>query len=115
MREIGGKVAVVTGGGSGIGRGIALALADGGMDVVLADVDDGAAAKVAKEVEGHGRRALVVKTDVSDFTAVERPADPAYAEVGAVHVLCNNPRGLVARPPAALRPPARPRGFSVYG
>ena len=113
MRDIGGKVAVVTGGGSGIGRGIALALAEGGMDVVLADIDEGAAGKVASEIEAHGRRALVVKTDVSDFAAVERLADAAYAEFGAVHVLCNNAGVLVAGPIADMRPDDWQWVFSV--
>jgi NAD(P)-dependent dehydrogenase (short-subunit alcohol dehydrogenase family) len=88
--DINGKVAVITGGGSGIGRGTALALADGGMDVVVADLDEGAAAGVAKEVEGKGRQALAVQTDVSDRAAVQRLADAAFDRFGAVHVLHNN-------------------------
>src|SRR5215471_9839645 len=104
MQEITGKVAVVTGGGSGIGRGIALALAEGGMDVVLADVDEVAAEKVGLEIQSLGRRTLVVKTDVSDFDAVERLAAAAYDEFGAVHVVCNNAGVLVAGPIADMRP-----------
>ena len=104
MRELGGKVAVVTGGGSGIGRGMGLALAGGGMDVVVADIDEGAAHKVAGEIEALGRRALVVKTDVSDYDSVLGLADAAYGEFGAVHVLCNNAGVLVAGPIADMRP-----------
>ena len=52
MRELSGKVAVVTGGGSGIGRGMALAFADAGMQVVVSDIELPAAEKVAAEIRG---------------------------------------------------------------
>jgi NAD(P)-dependent dehydrogenase (short-subunit alcohol dehydrogenase family) len=74
------------------------------MDVVLADVDEDAARTVANEVEALGRKALAVKTDVADFASVERLADAAFAQFGAVHVVCNNAGVLVAGPIADMRP-----------
>lgn len=90
MDELAGRVAVVTGGGSGIGREIALELARSGMHVVLADIELDAAQAVADEVRALGTRALAVHTDVASLASVEALADAAYRELGAVHVLCNN-------------------------
>ncbi len=95
MDDLAGRTAVVTGGGSGIGRAIALELASAGMHVVIADIEDDAGSSVASEAEALGARALAVHTDVSDFSSVQALADAAYAEFGAVHVLCNNAGVLV--------------------
>jgi NAD(P)-dependent dehydrogenase (short-subunit alcohol dehydrogenase family) len=84
------KVAVVTGGGSGIGRALALALAREGARVVVADVDEGAMEAVAREARGHGVGALGVRTDVTDLGQVQALADRAWSAFGGVHVLCNN-------------------------
>lgn len=90
MQDLKDKVAVITGAGSGIGRGTALALAGAGMDVVVSDIDEGNATKVAGEIVGLGRRALVVPTDVTDRAAVETLAEKSWSEFGSVHVLHNN-------------------------
>jgi NAD(P)-dependent dehydrogenase (short-subunit alcohol dehydrogenase family) len=90
MRDLRDKIAVITGGGSGIGRGTALAFADAGMNVVVADIDEADAKAVADEVRGLGVRALAVATDVTDRTSVEALADAAWSEFGAVHLLHNN-------------------------
>lgn len=90
MRELRGKLAVVTGGGSGIGRGMAIAFADAGMNVVIADVEAPAGEKVAAEVEERGVRALAVPTDVSRAESVQKLADDSFSAFGGVHVLCNN-------------------------
>jgi NAD(P)-dependent dehydrogenase (short-subunit alcohol dehydrogenase family) len=95
MDDLAGRTAVVTGGGSGIGRAIALELGSAGMHVVIADIEPAPARDVAGEVEALGTRALVVPTDVSDFDAVQALADAAYAEFGAVHVVCNNAGVLI--------------------
>jgi NAD(P)-dependent dehydrogenase (short-subunit alcohol dehydrogenase family) len=84
------KVAVVTGGGSGIGRALALGLAREGARVVLADLDEAAMDGVAREARGHGVDVLAVRTDVTDLAQVQALADRAWTAFGAVHVLCNN-------------------------
>jgi NAD(P)-dependent dehydrogenase (short-subunit alcohol dehydrogenase family) len=84
------KVAVVTGGGSGIGRALALALAREGARVVVADLDDAAMDAVAREARGHGVEALTVHTDVTELAQVQALAERAWKAFGAVHVLCNN-------------------------
>ncbi len=88
--EIAGKVAVVTGGASGIGRGIGRALARRGADVVVADVDAARAAEVAAELERAGVRSLGVACDVTERASVEALAERAWGELGRVDVLCNN-------------------------
>jgi NAD(P)-dependent dehydrogenase (short-subunit alcohol dehydrogenase family) len=90
MQDLAGKAAVVTGAGSGIGRGVALALAEAGMHVVVADIDEASGKSVADEVAKLGPRSLYVHTDVSDRASVESLADKAWSELGAVHVLHNN-------------------------
>jgi NAD(P)-dependent dehydrogenase (short-subunit alcohol dehydrogenase family) len=95
MRELAGKVAVVTGGGSGIGAALVRALAREGMDVAVADVDAAAAEKLAGEARALGRRALAVRCDVRERASVEALAERVFAELGACHVLCANAGVLV--------------------
>jgi NAD(P)-dependent dehydrogenase (short-subunit alcohol dehydrogenase family) len=83
-------VAVVTGGGSGIGRALAHALARAGARVVVADVDEAAMTAVVREVGEAGGQALAVRTDVSDLAQVQALAERVWQAFGAVHVLCNN-------------------------
>lgn len=90
MRELEGRVAVVTGAASGIGRGMARAFAGEGMRLVLSDVAEGPLATVGEALRGSGREAIEVVTDVSDPGSVEALASRAFDEFGAVHVLCNN-------------------------
>lgn len=90
MRDLAGKVAVITGGGSGIGRGMALAFAEAGMHVAIGDIDLRAAQEVRGEIERLGSRALALSLDVTDRDAVYAFADRVFGEFGAVHLLCNN-------------------------
>src|ERR1700687_3153407 len=90
MKEFREKVAVVTGAASGIGRALAQRFAREGMKVVLADVEPAALEQSAREVEALGAPALAVRTDVSKGDEVERLAQTALDEFGAVHVVCNN-------------------------
>jgi 2-hydroxycyclohexanecarboxyl-CoA dehydrogenase len=76
------RVAVVTGGGSGMGRAICHRLARQGHGVAVLDIDAGAAAQVAKEVGAEGGRALAAAVDVSERGAVDRALDRARAELG---------------------------------
>jgi NAD(P)-dependent dehydrogenase (short-subunit alcohol dehydrogenase family) len=98
MRDLSGKVAVVTGGASGIGRGIVLAFARAGMHTVVSDVDEAGAQAVAEEAGMIGPRSMAFGTDVSEAAALEALADKTWAEFGRCHVLCNNAGVAVARP-----------------
>lgn len=98
MDVLEGRTAVVTGGGSGIGRALVLALASSGCNVVVADIESDAASSVADEAVAVGVKAIAVRTDVSDRGSVDELADRAYAEFGAVHVLCNNAGVLIMTP-----------------
>ena len=73
---------MVTGGGSGIGRALALALAREGARVVLADVDEAAMDGVAREARGLRVEALTVRTDVSDLGSVQALAERAWQAFG---------------------------------
>lgn len=87
MQELEGKVAVVTGAGSGIGEGIARAAHSAGMSVVVADIDWEKAQSVANDL---GEKALAAKVDVSSLESVEALRDQALKHYGGVHLLCNN-------------------------
>jgi NAD(P)-dependent dehydrogenase (short-subunit alcohol dehydrogenase family) len=90
MKELRDKVAVVTGGASGIGLAMARQFAEEGMKVVLADVEEQALAKALAELEEAGADALAVHTDVSNAADMARLRDDTLAKYGKVHVLCNN-------------------------
>lgn len=97
MGGLKGGVAVITGGGSGIGRSIALAFARHGGNCVIADIDEAAAAVVAGEIEALGTTARAVGVDVADPGQTEELAERAFADFGRVDVLCNN-AGISWRP-----------------
>src|SRR4051794_19104047 len=90
MRDLKGKVAVITGGASGIGKALAEAFAAEGMKLVLADIEGAALDKTVAEFPAAGHHATGVVTDVTDVESVRHLADAAYARFGAVNVLCNN-------------------------
>jgi 3-oxoacyl-[acyl-carrier protein] reductase len=91
MTILQGRIAVVTGAASGIGKGIAIAFAREGADVVVADkVAEAGAADVLAAIRTHGREALFVRTDVSDAASVQSMADAAIARFGRVDILVNN-------------------------
>jgi NAD(P)-dependent dehydrogenase (short-subunit alcohol dehydrogenase family) len=90
MKEFKGKVAVVTGAASGIGRAIAERCAQEGMKVVLADVEEPALAQTEQALRAGGATVLAVRTDVSKAGDVESLAHKTLDAFGAVHVLVNN-------------------------
>lgn len=98
MKEVKGKVTVVTGGGNGIGRGLCRTLAAAGMRVVVADVNRVAAEETVAIVGKEGGEALAVQTDVADMASVEHLASVTEKEMGGVHLLCNNAAVLVGGP-----------------
>ncbi|HET6951523.1 MAG TPA: SDR family NAD(P)-dependent oxidoreductase [Acidimicrobiales bacterium] len=90
MKDLEGKVAVVTGGASGIGRALVTRFAGEGMRLVVADIEQPALDATVAELRADGADAIGVRTDVSSYDSVAALADAAYAAHGAVHVLCNN-------------------------
>jgi 2-hydroxycyclohexanecarboxyl-CoA dehydrogenase len=87
-----GKTVIVTGGASNIGRAIALSFAREGANVVIADIDEGQARKVASQANtlAGGGRTIVIRTDVTDHQEVEAMVSRASDEFGRIHVLVNN-------------------------
>jgi NAD(P)-dependent dehydrogenase (short-subunit alcohol dehydrogenase family) len=90
MDQLAGRVAVVTGAASGIGRALADRFAAEQMRVVLADVEADALAAAEKELRDTGAEVLAVRTDVANGADVDALAQAAVDAFGAVHVVCNN-------------------------
>jgi NAD(P)-dependent dehydrogenase (short-subunit alcohol dehydrogenase family) len=90
MNELSGRVAVITGGGSGVGRGAAIALARRGTRIVLADLNTDRAADVAREIEALGGTATVVRCDVRSESDLEAVRDACLERFGRVDVVMNN-------------------------
>ena len=95
--DVTGKVAVVTGGGRGIGRAIAIVLAQNGADVAVADINLQDAQSVAREVGDLGRQSIAVHLDVTDQESVERMAAEAIERFGRIDILVNN-AGVIGAP-----------------
>ena len=93
-----GRVAVITGGGRGIGAGCALALAEAGADVAITARTEEQLDAVATEVRALGRRALVFPADVNDLGTLDAFVDATMAEFGRLDVVVNNAGGSMPRP-----------------
>lgn len=89
-----GEVAVVTGAGKGIGRAIAIGLAEAGADVVVASRTQSDLDAVASEIKALGRRALPLVTDATDLGALERLAEETIAQLGKLTIWVNNAGGI---------------------
>ena len=96
------QVAVITGGGRGIGEGLALGLAEAGADIVLAARRGHEIEAVAKKVEALGRRALAVPTDVMEIEQVKALAQRAFDEMGRLDCWVSNAGGADDRTPRTL-------------
>jgi 3-oxoacyl-[acyl-carrier protein] reductase len=99
--ELTGKVALVTGAAQGIGRAIALLLAQKGADIVVSDINLEKAQETAKEIETIGRRAMAIKVDVANSDNVERMVQAILERFGQIDILVNN--AGIARDKLVLR------------
>jgi 7-alpha-hydroxysteroid dehydrogenase len=104
-----GQVAVVTGAGKGIGRGIALCLAEAGADVVVAARTRSDLETVAREIRERGRRSIAVPTDVTDAVALEALGAAAQEEFGRIDIWINNAGGLPDGTPRWLTRTSEPQ------
>lgn len=90
MAGVAGRTALLTGAGSGIGRATAVALAKGGADVVVCDINNAGAEETAQALVGLGRKALAVRLDVTQLDAVQRAVAQAEAECGPLDIVFSN-------------------------
>ena len=91
------QIAIVTGGGRGIGRAISHVLAENGADVVVADINEGDAQTVSGEINEHGGRSLAVSVDVTDNESVEGLASQTLDSFGRIDIVVNN-AGIIGAP-----------------
>jgi 3-oxoacyl-[acyl-carrier protein] reductase len=95
--ELTGRLAMVTGGGRGIGRGIALALAEAGADIaVIYRKDEEAADKTVKEIQALSRKAAAFRADATDYDSVKEAVNLAVSSFGKIDILVNN-AGIASR------------------
>jgi NAD(P)-dependent dehydrogenase (short-subunit alcohol dehydrogenase family) len=99
LYDMTGKTAVITGGGRGIGEGMATVLADAGAAVVVAARRTGDVERVAADIRAAGGRALALSTDVTDTDAIEALAQAAIGEFGSLDTWINNAGGSPVRTP----------------
>jgi NAD(P)-dependent dehydrogenase (short-subunit alcohol dehydrogenase family) len=97
MSRFDGKVAIVTGGGSGIGRATCLRFGEEGASVVVAEIDEGRGRAVADEIQKSGRKAIFLRTDVGDEASVQAAVSRAAAEFGRIDILVNSAAAFVLK------------------
>ena len=84
------KVAIVTGSGSGIGKGIALAYASEGAKVIIADLNEETGAKTAQEIKAEGGDAIFIRIDITNEDNVNSSINYVYEKYGKIDILVNN-------------------------
>lgn len=104
MKQLEGRTAFVTGGGSGIGLSMARSFGRAGMNVVLADIDEVALEAALADLHARQIKAIGVKCDVASRASIENAAAEAVKEFGKVHVVCNNAGVGVGGPIEEVRP-----------
>jgi NAD(P)-dependent dehydrogenase (short-subunit alcohol dehydrogenase family) len=102
--DLSGKRAIVTGGGRGIGRSIALAFADAGADVAVASRSLSELETVAGEIKSRGTRGVPVVIDVMNRERITAGIDEAARKLGGLDILVNNAGGVISTDPAFLNP-----------
>lgn len=90
MTRLNGKVAIVTGAAQGIGRAIAMRLADEGAKVAIADIQENVAAQTASEIKSVGGHAFAVRLDVTNLDSALAAVETAQREFGPIDILVNN-------------------------
>lgn len=90
MNQFEGRVAIITGAGSGIGRALSRAAAEKGMTVVAADIEEPSLVETVASITAEGGSAIGVPTDVADAASVDHLASVAFDVCGGAHLLCNN-------------------------
>lgn len=96
--DLSGRVAVVMGGTSGIGRAISIGLAESGADVVATGRRENNVAEVASEIEGHGRKSLRITVDAASRASIDTLRDAVMKEFGRVDILVNSAGQIFRKP-----------------
>jgi 2-deoxy-D-gluconate 3-dehydrogenase len=100
--DLGGKVAIVTGGNGGIGLGMARGLADAGADIAIVARNEAKSLAAVDDIKQRGARAISVVADVTDKTAVAEMAELVSRELGRIDILVNNAGINIRKPPHVL-------------
>lgn len=99
MSKLDGKVSIVTGGGQGLGKAYATALAKEGSSVVIVDINEEVGRATEKEIVDDGGKALFIPCDVGDTEQIDKVITKTIEEFNTVHILVNNAQGVVVNTP----------------